>query len=155
MLRTFQMPLVLSCTLSIFQPSIVVKCIYTDVPIILLFHTNNKKGVGRSKATGSVVVYSLLIVAPIVVFCVCSMFCCTLLCVLSSFAIILMEKRELVALLFVFLMSCSSPSPCHRLVCSASLWYFLIILTYFFHTHPFFKDSAKELDRGYHAISRT
>ena len=31
--------------------------------------------------------------------CDCSMFCCTLLCVRSSIAIILMEKRELVALL--------------------------------------------------------
>ena len=34
----------------IFQPSIVVKCIYTDVLTILFFHTNNKEGVGRSKA---------------------------------------------------------------------------------------------------------
>ena len=42
---------------------------------------------------------SLLIVAPIVGFCVCSVFCCTLLCVLSSFAIILTGKRELVVLL--------------------------------------------------------
>ena len=33
----------------IFQP-IIVKCIYTDVPTILLFHTNNKEGVGCSKA---------------------------------------------------------------------------------------------------------
>ena len=32
-------------------------------------------------------------------FCNCSMFCCTLLFVLSSIAIILMGKRELVALL--------------------------------------------------------
>ena len=48
---------------------------------------------------GSVVVDSLLIVASIVGFCACSMSCCTLLCVLSSFAIILMGKRELVALL--------------------------------------------------------
>ena len=31
--------------------------------------------------------------------CNCSMFCCTLLCVCSSIAIILMGKRELVALL--------------------------------------------------------
>ena len=31
--------------------------------------------------------------------CDCSMFCCTLLCVRSGFAIILMGKRELVALL--------------------------------------------------------
>ena len=34
----------------IFQPSIVVKCIYTDVSTILLFHTNTKEGVGHSKA---------------------------------------------------------------------------------------------------------
>ena len=38
--------------------------------------------------------------------CNCSMFCCTLLCVHSSISIILMGKRELVALLgFVFLVS--------------------------------------------------
>ena len=43
---------------------------------------------------------SLLIVTPLVGFCNCSMFCCALLCVHSSFAIILMGKRELVALLF-------------------------------------------------------
>ena len=43
---------------------------------------------------GSVVGDSLLIVTPIVGFCICSMFCCTLLC-----AIILMGIRELVALL--------------------------------------------------------
>ena len=42
---------------------------------------------------------SLLIVSPIVGFCYCSMFCCALLSVHSSFAIILMGKRELVALL--------------------------------------------------------
>ena len=27
--------------------------------------------------------------------------------------------------------------------------------THFFNTHPFFFDSAKEWDMGYHAISRT
>ena len=48
---------------------------------------------------GSVVVDSLLIVAPIVGFCNCSVFCCALLCVHSGFAIISMGKRELVALL--------------------------------------------------------
>ena len=41
----------------------------------------------------------LFIVAPIVGVCNCSMFCCTLLYVHSSIAIILMAKRELVALL--------------------------------------------------------
>ena len=47
----------------------------------------------------SVVVDSLLIVTPIVGVCKCSMFCCTLLFVDSSFAVILMGKRELDALL--------------------------------------------------------
>ena len=41
----------------------------------------------------------LFIFTPIVGVCNYSMFCCTLLYVLSSFAIILMGKRELVALL--------------------------------------------------------
>ena len=46
-----------------------------------------------------VVVYLLLIVSPIVGFCNCSMLCCVLLCVHSSFAIISTKKRELAALL--------------------------------------------------------
>ena len=41
----------------------------------------------------------LLIVTPIVGFCNCFLFCCALLYVHSSFAIILLGKRELVALL--------------------------------------------------------
>ena len=41
----------------------------------------------------------LFIVNPILGVCSCSMFCCTLLYVHSSIAIILMGKRELVALL--------------------------------------------------------
>ena len=48
---------------------------------------------------GGHVVDSLLIVTPIVGNCNCSMFCCTLLYVHSSFAIILMGKGELVVLL--------------------------------------------------------
>ena len=35
-------------------------------------------------------------------FCVCSMFYCALFCVLSSFAIILMEMRQLAALLCLY-----------------------------------------------------
>ena len=46
---------------------------------------------------GSVVVDVLFIVTPIVGVCNCSMFCCTLLYVHSSIAIILMGKRELVS----------------------------------------------------------
>ena len=48
---------------------------------------------------GSVVVDFLYIVTPIVGVCNCSMFCCMLLYVHSSIAIILMGKRELIALL--------------------------------------------------------
>ena len=48
---------------------------------------------------GSVVVDFLFIVTPIVGVCNCSMFCCTLLYVHSSITIILMGKRELIALL--------------------------------------------------------
>ena len=51
------------------------------------------------KGGGSVVVDILFIVTPIVGVCNCSMFCCTLLYVHSSIAIILMGKRELIALL--------------------------------------------------------
>ena len=69
------------------------------------------------RSYGSVVVDSLLIVTPIVEFCNCSMFCCALLCVHSSFAIILMGKRELVALLCL------------------SSWC-LVIVVWYFHTMP-------------------
>ena len=51
------------------------------------------------KGGGSVVVDFLFIVTPNVEVCICSMFCCTLLYVHSSIAIILMGKRELIALL--------------------------------------------------------
>ena len=47
------------------------------------------------------VVLLLLIVTPIVGFCNRSMFWCELLCVHSSFAIISIEKRDLVALLLL------------------------------------------------------
>ena len=47
----------------------------------------------------SIVVDFLLIVTPVVGVCNCSMFCCALLYVHYSIAIILMGKRELVALL--------------------------------------------------------
>ena len=49
--------------------------------------------------SGSVVVDFLSIVTPIVGVCNCSLFCCTLLHVHSSIAVVLMGKRELIALL--------------------------------------------------------
>ena len=54
---------------------------------------------GMGLGGGSVAVDFLFIVTPIVGVYNCSMFCCTLFCVRSSIAIILMVKRELVALL--------------------------------------------------------
>ena len=53
----------------------------------------------RSKAVVLLLLTFLFTVTPIVGVCNCSMFCCTLLYVHSSVAIILMGKRELVALL--------------------------------------------------------
>ena len=68
------------------------------------------------KGGGSVVVNSLSIVTPIVEVCNCSMFCCTLPNVHSSFAIILMGKRELFAVL-------SLSSSCLVIV----VWLFLVV----------------------------
>ena len=54
----------------------------------------------RSKAVVLLLLtFCLLLLTPIVGVCNCSMFCCTLLYVHSSIAIILMGKRELYALL--------------------------------------------------------
>ena len=67
--------------------------------ILILNCKNCSSLLSRIKEFGSVVVDFLFIVTPIVGVCNCSMFCCTLLYVHSSIAIILMGKRELVALL--------------------------------------------------------
>ena len=53
----------------------------------------------RSKAMVLLLLIFLFIVTPIVGVCNCSMFCCTLIYVHSSIAIILMGKRKLIALL--------------------------------------------------------
>ena len=73
---------------------------------------------------GSVIADFLFIVTPIVGVCYCSMFCCMLLYVHSSIAIILMGKRKLVALLnlsswclmMVELLFLAVPRGCMRLV---------------------------------------
>ena len=75
----------------------------------------------RSKGGGSVVVDFLFVVTPIVGVCSCSMFCCTLLYVHSSIAIILVGKRELVALhdlsSWCLVMVDGSSSRCRGVVC--------------------------------------
>ena len=86
--------------------------------------------------SGSVVVDSLLIVTPIVGFCNCSMFCCGLLLVHSSFAIISMGKRELIALLCL-------PSWCLVIIVwpfltIAGVWLQFVIVAFSDHTHLLF-----------------
>ena len=55
--------------------------------VIQLFNRTSSKQIVESLIRhGSVVVDSLLIVSSIVGFCICSMFCCALLYVYSSFA---------------------------------------------------------------------
>ena len=63
--------------------------------------TTVKNGL-KKNYMGNAVVELLFIVTPIMGVCNCSMFCCTLFYVHSSFAIILMGKRDLVALLSLF-----------------------------------------------------
>ena len=71
----------------------------------------------------------MLNVKALVGFCNCSIFCCALLCVHSSFAIILMRKRESWLLYFICLpgvswLMCGSSLRCHLFVCSLWVWYF-------------------------------
>ena len=72
-----------------------VGCFYAQFALFFLYF-DPKNSVFEG---GGSVVVDLLIVTLIVGVCSCSVFCCTLLCVCSIIAIILMGKRELVALL--------------------------------------------------------
>ena len=70
------------------------------IPFVLRVCSNVSDYNNRNQFwTASVVVDFLFIVTPIVGVCNCSMFCCTLLYVNFSIAIILIGKRELVVLL--------------------------------------------------------
>ena len=85
----------------------------------------------------------MLIVTPNVGFCSCFVFCCALLYVHSSFAIILMGKRELVALLclsswclvIVVWLFLTMPQDCLQFVIvvfpdHTHLLFFLVLLTF-------------------------
>ena len=78
----------------------------------------------------------MFIVTHIVGVCNCSMFCFTFLYVHSSIAIILMGKKELVALpnlsSWCLVVGERLFPRCYGVVCGLWLWYFLVILTYFF-----------------------
>ena len=88
----------------------------------------------------------MLIVAPIVEFCNCSMFCCAFFYALYFFAIILMWKREQIALL-------SLSSRCLIIV----MWLFLavpwvclqfVIVVFPDHTHLLFDTEGHCRDTG-------
>ena len=77
----------------------------------------------------------LLIVTPIVRVCNCSMFCCMLLYVHSSIAIILMGKRELVALLYLSSWCLVMVELLFLAVPWGCLWFVIVVFTD--HTHYF------------------
>ena len=84
---------------------------------------------------GSAVVDPLLSVTPIEGFRGCSLFCCALLCVRSSFAIILMGKERAGCFaLFVFLMSRDC---CVALPHSATGLSTVVIVVFPYYTHYF------------------
>ena len=89
--------------------------------------------------SGSIVVDSLLIINPIVGFCNSSMFCCALLCVHTSFAIILMGRRELVALIFPLV----SRYRCEALLHGPRVCLQFVIVVLSYHTHILIFTEAK------------
>ena len=78
--------------------------------------------------------------------CICSMFCCTLLCVRSSIAIILMGKRELVALLKLSSWCLVMVERLFLAVPQGCLW--SVIVVFPDHTHLLFLYPATKVWRG-------
>ena len=90
----------------------------------------------------------VVFVNSIVDVCNYSMFCCTLLYAHSSFAIILIGKRALGALLglssWCHVVVVWFSSRCHGFVCSLWLWYYLIILTMFVRKYMYSKTGVDQ-----------
>ena len=106
---------------------------------------------GRSKAVVLLLLtFCLLLLPPIVGICNSSMFCCTLLYVHSCIAIILMGKRELIALL-------NLSSWCHVVVERLFLAVLrgclrFVIVVFPDHTHLLFFTTTKSLSyNGHHS----
>ena len=85
---------------------------------------------------GTVVVDILFIVTLIVGVCNCSMFCCTLLYVHSSIAMILMGKRELIALLNLSSWCLMMVEPLFLVVPRGCLQFMIVVIPN--HTHLLF-----------------
>ena len=92
----------------------------------------------------------LFIVTPIVGVCNCSMFCCTLLYVPSCFAIILMGKGELVALL---ILSSWCLVMVERLFLEVPLVCLQFVIVVFpDHTHYFKRNEIQHSDENCHVF---
>ena len=89
----------------------------------------------RPKAVVLLLLTFLFIVTPIAGVCDCSVFCCTLLYVHSSIAIILMGKRELVALLNLSSWCLVMVERLFLAVPWGCLWFVIVLLPD--HTHYF------------------
>ena len=92
---------------------------------------------------GSVVVDFLFIVTPIVGVCNCSMFCYTLLYVHSSIAVILMGKRELIALLNLSSLCLVMVEPLFLAVPRGCLQFVIVVFPD--HTHLLIWTSVSDL----------
>ena len=77
----------------------------------------------------------LFIVTPIVGVCNCSMFCCMVLYVHSSIALVFMEKRELVALLYLSSWCLVMVERLFLAVLRGCLWFVIVVFPD--HTHYF------------------
>ena len=83
--------------------------------------------------------------------CNCSMFCCTLLCVRSSIAIILMGKRELVALLNLSSWCLVMIERLFLAVPQGCLWFVIVVFPD--HTHLLFLVSDASFRGWAHRVS--
>ena len=96
-------------------------------------------------AVHSKAVVLLFIVTPIVEVCNCSMFCCTLLYVHSSIAIILMGKRELIALLNLSSWCLTMVERLFLMVPRGCLRFVIVVFPD--HTHYFYGDLVYKLKK--------
>ena len=90
-------------------------------------------------------ILKVLQVTPIVGVCYCSVFCCTLLYVNSSIAIILMGKRELVALLNLSSWCLVMFEGLFLVVPWGCLWFVIVVFPD--HTHLLFLNNKHNMEK--------
>ena len=112
-------------------------CIWIDVDKILIeIVKRHFFSTFETELCCSVIVDFLFIVTPIVGVCNCSLFCCTLLYVHSSITIILIGKKELVALLNLSSWCLVMVERLFLAVPRRCLWFVIVVFPD--HTHSLF-----------------